>query len=427
MKRVPSFSSRPGFPSGLQVLLVEADEQSRHTVSQQLKELSYIGTWCCNIAEAVKVLASTSGRFDIILAEANTVAGESPAFVNALNGMPLVLMSEGGSATKVWKSIELGAVEYLEKPLSTLKLRNIWQHVVRKMVQGCEQEDSSCKTSCRESDQTQTSLHQQKSFSQPDSPSTPSALSSGIDQDFTLVDDSLKSFKLCEGVSSSSQSDPSDLFLPDITTSDTLDSKPVVATASTAHSNSDVMLMPAAKKMRRSKDSSTATATTAFMTHRPPLAIRPAPSGFSMMQQPMSGGHWGGHQNMPGYLWGTPMPGSHMGLDRSASFQMSSNQSCGFPVYRSELQRHHSMPNECYPLASAYSQASCDAGITKHDPSLNLDMTSSDTVLDGLPSFGNVFFEDTDSQVPNSPPIGLQLRKSESFLDLINEHLKHAT
>jgi len=50
-----------------------------------------------------------------------------------LNGLPLVLMSEGGSASEVWKSIELGAAEYLEKPLSTLKLRNIWQHVVRKV------------------------------------------------------------------------------------------------------------------------------------------------------------------------------------------------------------------------------------------------------------------------------------------------------
>lgn len=67
--------------------------------------------------------------------QAKSVAQESPAFVNAVNGLPLVLMSEGGSANEVWKSIELGAVEYLEKPLSQLKLRNIWQHVVRKVCQ----------------------------------------------------------------------------------------------------------------------------------------------------------------------------------------------------------------------------------------------------------------------------------------------------
>lgn len=70
--------------------------------------------------------------------QAKTVAQESPAFVNALDGMPLVLMSEGGSANIVWKSIELGAVEYLEKPLSELKLRNIWQHVVRKVCPSCK-------------------------------------------------------------------------------------------------------------------------------------------------------------------------------------------------------------------------------------------------------------------------------------------------
>lgn len=67
--------------------------------------------------------------------QVKTVAQESPAFVTAVNGLPLVLMSEGGSANEVWKSIELGAVEYLEKPLSQLKLRNIWQHVVRKVCQ----------------------------------------------------------------------------------------------------------------------------------------------------------------------------------------------------------------------------------------------------------------------------------------------------
>ena len=61
------------------------------------------------------------------------IVQEPPAFIHALDGMPLILMSDGGSANKVWKSIELGAVEYLEKPLSQLKLRNIWQHVVRKV------------------------------------------------------------------------------------------------------------------------------------------------------------------------------------------------------------------------------------------------------------------------------------------------------
>ncbi|DBA72452.1 hypothetical protein WJX79_006294 [Trebouxia sp. C0005] len=430
MKRVPSFSGRPGFPAGLQVLLVEADKQSRDKVSKQLKHLSYAGTCCSTTIEAASILSNGSKQFDIVLAEAKAVAKESPAFVHSLNGLPLVLMSEGGSASEVWKSIELGAAEYLEKPLSTLKLRNIWQHVVRKMMHGCEQEASSCKLPGRDSAHASSSFLEQKSSSQPGSPSTPSALSSGIDHDFTLVDDSLKSFKLCEGVSSSSHSDPSELFLPDIT-SDTSDSKPLLlqTTASTAHVDSTPV--PAAKKLRRSstKDSIT---TTASVTHRPPLAIRPAPSGFPMMSQPlmgMGGVQWGGYQNMPGYVWGTPMAGASM--DSSNSWQVSPHASA------IGLERHHSLPvgNSMGPF---YSQASCNAGPMELDHSLSLDLGTSDTVLsldlgtvetvlDTAPAFGKITFDGLPgSPSPKSPPIGLQLRKSESFLDLINEHLKHA-
>lgn len=41
------------------------------------------------------------------------------------------------------------------------------------------------------------------------------------------------------------------------------------------------------------------------------------------MSQPvmgMGGGQWGGYQNMPGYVWGTPMAGASM--DSSSSWQV---------------------------------------------------------------------------------------------------------
>ena len=47
--------------------------------------------------------------------------------------MPLVLMSSTSGPDEVMKGIELGAVDFLETPVSQLKLRNIWQHVVRKV------------------------------------------------------------------------------------------------------------------------------------------------------------------------------------------------------------------------------------------------------------------------------------------------------
>jgi len=161
-----------------------------------------IATGCCLAysSHQANTAASSTHLFRGCCLQAKAVAKESPAFVHSLNGLPLVLMSEGGSASEVWKSIELGAAEYLEKPLSTLKLRNIWQHVVRKvvliqqqycgcwhakhstqlpfrsmlilyvltnlwhclqMMHGCEQEDSSCKLSGRDSAHASSSFLQQ--------------------------------------------------------------------------------------------------------------------------------------------------------------------------------------------------------------------------------------------------------------------------
>ncbi len=50
-----------------------------------------------------------------------------------VRGVQLVLMSASAAPAAVMEGIELGAVDFLEKPVSPHKLRNIWQHVVRKV------------------------------------------------------------------------------------------------------------------------------------------------------------------------------------------------------------------------------------------------------------------------------------------------------
>lgn len=92
-----------------------------------------------------------------------------------------------------------------------------------------------------------------------------------------------------------------------------------------------------------------------------------------------------------------------------------------------DLQCHHSLPVQYSSLSSAPSQASCNSACIGLDPSLSLDLGPDEAILDTMPTFGDLCFEQgLDSHAPKSPPIGLQLRKSESFLDLINEHLQQA-
>ena len=56
-------------------------------------------------------------------------------FVEAFEDTPVVLMSENAGLEDVMRAVKMGAVDFLDKPLSLLKLKNIWQHSVRRMMQ----------------------------------------------------------------------------------------------------------------------------------------------------------------------------------------------------------------------------------------------------------------------------------------------------
>ena len=78
-----------------------------------------------------------------------------------------------------------------------------------------------------------------------------------------------------------------------------------------------------------------------------------------------------------------------------------------------------------YSLPSLMSDSSCSTICPDLDRSFSLNISSPNSALEDLPAIGSLFSsEHSDSQHSSVPPIGLQLRKSESFLDLINEHLQ---
>jgi DNA-binding response OmpR family regulator len=136
-KRVPSFSSRPGFPNGLRVLLIEPDTSGRQAIQEMLTQCNYAVTPCTSATEAVLQLTKLPNGFDVILAEAkalNPRIKDSTSVKQRARSTPLLLMALNPSPEEVLLGIKLGAVDFLEKPLSPLKLRNIWQHTVRKMM-----------------------------------------------------------------------------------------------------------------------------------------------------------------------------------------------------------------------------------------------------------------------------------------------------
>lgn len=58
------------------------------------------------------------------------------SFVDAFEDTPVVLMAAAATHADVLRAVKMGAVDFLDKPLSLLKLKNIWQHSVRKVRRG---------------------------------------------------------------------------------------------------------------------------------------------------------------------------------------------------------------------------------------------------------------------------------------------------
>lgn len=139
LSRVPSFSDRPGFPAGLKVLVVDPNENDLKLAAAQLKECNYEVHGCSSEAQALMALNNVEGRFDVIMCETSVVAekdADSTSLVSKIGGVPLILMGQNSTQQQLMLGVNLGAVDFLEKPVSALKLRNIWQHTVRKMLKG---------------------------------------------------------------------------------------------------------------------------------------------------------------------------------------------------------------------------------------------------------------------------------------------------
>lgn len=179
------FASRPGFPRGLRVLLVDGDESKRAVVQGQLEGLGYHVTPCAEAAEAAALLSACSSTmpatdndpvqgpqhhehvlahrpesshdscvggsdapalFDLVLADvcasacaaANdglAAAAELLAVAANAADVALVLMGERCTASQIMAGVKAGAADVLERPLGVMKLKTLWQHTVRREME----------------------------------------------------------------------------------------------------------------------------------------------------------------------------------------------------------------------------------------------------------------------------------------------------
>ncbi|KAJ9152606.1 hypothetical protein P3X46_026157 [Hevea brasiliensis] len=121
------------FPKGLSVLLLAEDSSSAAEMKSKLEAMDYIVSIFCNENEALSVISSKPESFHVAIVEVSTSNSNGRfKFLETAKDLPTIMISNIHCLSIMMKCIALGAVEFLWKPLSEDKLRNIWQHVVHK-------------------------------------------------------------------------------------------------------------------------------------------------------------------------------------------------------------------------------------------------------------------------------------------------------
>ncbi|KAK9006241.1 hypothetical protein V6N11_035286 [Hibiscus sabdariffa] len=121
------------FPKGLRVLLLDGDIDSAAEIKSKLESMDYIVDTFRYENEALSAGSSRPESFHVAIVEISTSNNNgSFEFLETAKGLPTLMTSSVHCIGTMMKCIALGAVEFLRKPLSEDKLRDIWQHVVHK-------------------------------------------------------------------------------------------------------------------------------------------------------------------------------------------------------------------------------------------------------------------------------------------------------
>nr|AMJ39436.1 two-component response regulator-like protein APRR2 [Cucumis sativus] len=130
------------FPKGLRVLLLDRDSFSATEIRSKLEEMEYVVYSCTDEKEASSAILNTPGNFHVAILEVCARNyDESFKLLGASKDLPIIMTSDVHCLSTMMKCIALGAVEFLLKPLSEDKLRNIWQHVIHKAYSNSSKPD----------------------------------------------------------------------------------------------------------------------------------------------------------------------------------------------------------------------------------------------------------------------------------------------
>ncbi|KAI3821465.1 hypothetical protein L1987_09033 [Smallanthus sonchifolius] len=151
------------FPKGLRVLLLDEDINSATEIRSKLEEMDYVVSRFCSENEAFSAISDESKSFHVAIVEVREHNKDGRfKFLESTKDLPTIITSDVNCISTMMKCIALGAVEFLEKPLSEDKLRNIWQHVAHKAFNAEPKDQTEPSKSEKASDASDVDIHLKK-------------------------------------------------------------------------------------------------------------------------------------------------------------------------------------------------------------------------------------------------------------------------
>lgn len=148
------------FPKGLRVLLLDEDISSANEIKLKLEEMDYVVSTFDGEDEALSAISDVSKGFHVAIVEVRADNKDGRfKFLESAKDLPTIMISDVNCITTMMKCIALGAVEFLKKPLSEDKLRNIWQHVAHKAFNAGPKDQSEPSQSEKESAALEKEVH----------------------------------------------------------------------------------------------------------------------------------------------------------------------------------------------------------------------------------------------------------------------------
>ncbi|XP_077221497.1 two-component response regulator EHD1-like [Tasmannia lanceolata] len=129
-------TNRELWPHGLRILVVENDPFSP-PIHHLIHQCNYQVTSCRQVSEAISMVTEDQQRFDMVLSDVFFPNEDGLLLLKILAlqlGIPVILMSWNGETSTVMKYIAHGACDYLIKPVTLQELKNIWQHIFRRVM-----------------------------------------------------------------------------------------------------------------------------------------------------------------------------------------------------------------------------------------------------------------------------------------------------